>query len=69
MFTADWTTQNLDAAPLLLRPIREEDLEFILSLYQDWRVAQHLNRITVPFTHQDARQLLAAAHLRCPSGR
>ena len=58
MLTVDWTTRDLDADPLHLRPICDEDLEFILGLYQDWRVAQHLNRITVPFTHQDARELL-----------
>ena len=61
MLTVDWTTRNLDADPLHLRPIRDEDLEFILGLYQDWRVAQHLNRIPVPFTHQEARELLDTA--------
>lgn len=58
MLTVDWTTRNLDADPLHLRPLRDEDLEF---LYQDWQVAQHLNRITVPFTYQEARELLDTA--------
>lgn len=61
MLTVGWTTRNLDADPLHLRSILDEDLEFILGLYQDWRVAQHLNQIPVPFTHQDAREQLDAA--------
>ena len=44
MLTVGWTMRNLDADPLHLRPISDEDLEFILGLYQDWRVAQHLNQ-------------------------
>ena len=35
MLTVGWTTRDLDADPLHLRPIRDEDLEFILGLYQD----------------------------------
>ena len=61
MLTVGWTTRNLDADPLHLRSILDEDLEFILGLYQDWRVAQHLNQIPVPFTHQGAREQLDAA--------
>ena len=61
MSIVGWTTRNLDADPLRLRPIRDEDLEFILSLYQDWRVAQHLDQCPVPFTYQDAREWLDTA--------
>ena len=61
MLTVGWTTRNLDADPLHLRSIRNEDLESTLGLYQDWRVAQHLNQIPVPFTRQDACELLDTA--------
>ena len=41
-----------------LRPVIKHDTEFALSLYQDWRVAQHLNRVSVPFTPVEARRMV-----------
>ena len=61
MLLTDWCSRELTAGLLFLRPVIKHDTEFVLSLYQDWRVAQHLSRISVPFTPDEASRIVDTA--------
>ncbi len=38
----------------MIRPVSETDIDFIASLYGDWKVARFLNRIPFPYGIEDA---------------
>ena len=55
----DWCRDSIPAKSLVLRPVQPRDAAFIHNLYSDWRVAEKLNRIPVPFTLAEAEGLVS----------
>ena len=55
----DWCRDSIPAKSLVLRPVQPRDAAFIHNLYSDWRVAEKLNRIPVPFTLAEAEGIVS----------
>ena len=60
---------RIETERLLLRPIRESDLDDLVAGINDWNVARMLARVPHPYGRADAEEYLALARRNADTGR